>query len=133
AQIMARWPSFAEQLLEHTPYRAIISLPLQVTDGYRGAIDLFLVEPQRVRLVSLADAVTVTDQVGEALRTAERGEADAQYRSESPAPRWMRTAAASRRANVWVATGMAMGRSHLSAADALALLRSYAYGHDIDV
>jgi hypothetical protein len=133
AQIMNRWPSFAEQLLEHTPYRGVISLPLQVTDGSRGALDLFLVDPDRLLLVRLADAVAITDQVGEALRTGEQDDPDAQQESDLPAPSWLRTPAARRRANVWVAMGMAMGRFHLSATDALALLRSYAYGHDTDL
>lgn len=44
AAMRERWPVFAADLVAHTPYRCIISLPiLRTTPGGGGAIDLYLV------------------------------------------------------------------------------------------
>src|SRR5438309_1912838 len=62
-QLEQLWPQFSDELLRHTPFRAVIALPLVVTDEAFGAVDLFLADQDRLHSVSLSDAVTVTEQV----------------------------------------------------------------------
>jgi ANTAR domain len=123
------WPMFAQDLEEHTPFRAILALPLQISDTMRGALDLFFVDPGQIRAVSLADATTISDRIVEALAIARAVTGtEAPAWSDEPEPAWLLGPAAEDRALVWVAIGMAMTRFDLTAQDALALLRSYSYG-----
>lgn len=127
----ARWPAFTAELCRHTPYRAVMSLPVKAKD-FAGALDLFLVDPARIGRLSLADAVTITGEIGFALTIIEAmgqgGTAD-EFGDEL-GPSWLNTPSARNRRRVWVAAGVLMARHHLGATDAVALLRSYAYGHD---
>jgi hypothetical protein len=130
AEIQRRWPLFAEELFDKTPYRAILALPLAVTSAVRGAINLFLVDEQRVHDISLADASTVAERSGNALRDARAaGTAWVEAASGVPQPDWIESPAARDRTVVWLAMGMAMTRFELNAADALAMLQAYAYGN----
>jgi hypothetical protein len=124
-----RWPLFAQDLFEQTPFRAILAIPLAISSTMRGALDLFFTDPGRVGEVSLADAATVSDRIVEALVIA-RGLSgtEAPKWSGEPEPAWLLGPVAEDRALVWVAIGMAMTRFHITAPDALALLRAYSYG-----
>jgi hypothetical protein len=129
-QLQQVWPQYCDELFRHTPFRAIIALPLVVTGKAFGALDLFLTDQDRLEAVSLADAVTVTEQVRDVLSATQAiTESDPDPGTEMT-PMWLNTTSAHGRAQVWIAIGMLMARFRLSNADALALLRSYAYGHD---
>jgi GAF domain-containing protein len=133
-QLHRRWPLYTQELLEHTAYRAIIAMPLMISDGTRGALDMFLTEPGAMDAVSLVDAATVMDQIVEALTVA-RALGDSIV-SPAPAddelPAWLLGPTAQDRQITWIANGMLMTRYNITAPDALALLRAYAYGHDTD-
>jgi hypothetical protein len=124
------WPIFAEQLLAHTPYRAIISLPMELNTELSGAIDLFMTDEAQLHKVDLADAMVVARQATDALVIAQAIAAPTSPLTDEPELSWLRGPSAHRRTYVWAAMGMLMTRYHLTAPDALALLRSYAFGHD---
>jgi hypothetical protein len=130
-QLQERWPVFAKELFDHTPFQAIVALPLTLSPQLHGAMDLFLTEPAQLRAVSLADALTVTDQVLEVLIFAQDivGSREKAW-SDELEPAWLHGPAARARTNVWVAMGILMTRLDVNAPDALAVLRSYAYGRD---
>ncbi|MEP6851976.1 MAG: GAF and ANTAR domain-containing protein [bacterium] len=123
------WPAFTQELFAHTPYRAIMTLPLKIEQATYGAVDLYFTDAARVGEVSLADALTVTESVVEALAMARHIGATAVAEGYQE-PDWLQGPAARDRTYVWVAMGMVMARDCVTAPDALALLRAYAYGHD---
>ena len=131
AQLQERWPAYAKELFGRTPYRAIVALPLTLSPQLHGAVDLFLTEPAKLRAVSLADALTVTDQILDVLIFAQdiAGSQGGAW-SDEPEPAWLHGSAARARTSVWVAMGILMTRMDLTAPDALAVLRSYAYARD---
>jgi hypothetical protein len=134
AEIERRWPSYADQLSEHTPYRAVMSIPLASSENTRGTLDLFLVEESRLDQLSLSDALTVAQRVVEALTVARAiastPEVEVTDRDE---PAWLLGPASLDRQTVWVAMGMVMTRLDLDADAALALMRAYAFGSGTDV
>lgn len=134
AEMEDRWPSFADELFRHTPYRAIASLPIAITPRTFAALDLYGVDVASVSALSLADVTAVTEQVAEALAAAvgassqvERSDVDD---DEALLPSWLDVEPARDRTYVWVAMGMVMSQFHVTATDSVALLRSFAYGHD---
>jgi hypothetical protein len=128
-----RWPVYAEDLADRTPYRAVISLPLPLTAAFSGALDLYLEDVADVRAVRLADAAVVTDDIVSALLLAQGIHSARSDWTDRPEPAWMHSAAAVDRTNVWIAMGMVMTRHDLFAPDALATLRAYAFAHDSDL
>lgn len=140
AGMQARWPSFADELFRHTPYRAIVSLPVAITPQSFAALDLYFVDVAAVAALGLAGVTAVTAQVADALAAAAGTSSvdalqvdDDDQRDEGRLgliPMWLDTDPARDRTFVWVAMGMVMQQFRLSAADAVALLRSFAYGHD---
>jgi hypothetical protein len=127
-KILGSWPEYGQELFSRTPYAAVISLPLEISSGAHGALDLFLTEAPMLRQVSLADATAVQEQIVEAFQVAgAMADAD-EGLSEEPEPAWLHGPAARERIHVWIAMGMVMTRYGLVAADALALLRAHAYG-----
>ncbi|MCW2540585.1 MAG: uncharacterized protein JWN95_2310 [Frankiales bacterium] len=129
SEMAARWPMFTHELVERTPYRAIICLPLPLTSGLAGALDLYLEEPDQLRAVPIADASMVADQMTEALLAGLTMTGSVTPWSGDREPAWMHSPAARERVQAWVAMGMLMTRMSLSARDALTLLRAYAYSH----
>jgi GAF domain-containing protein len=129
-QMAATWPAYTAELLQRTPFTAIISLPLITADNSSGALDLFFTDAGRLQEVSLADATTITEQMTEALALAQQaGEQEPEtYAIGGVSPAWLQTTTAHVRAHVWIATGITMARFQVDASDAVALLRSYAYG-----
>jgi hypothetical protein len=129
ATLQARWPAFYDALVDRTPIRGTISLPLR--EGLRGigALDLYVVPPHDVAELSLRDALTVSAEIT-ATFSAEVG---ADSRS-GDGPRWLDAPAAERRAVVWQAIGFLNSGLGVTSADALALLRAHAYadGRDLD-
>jgi disulfide bond formation protein DsbB len=128
-EMAARWPTFADELARQTPYRAIICLPLPLTSGLTGALDLYLDDPDQLRAVPIADASIVADQMTDALLAGLTITGSMTSWSGDHEPAWMHSPAARERVQAWVAMGMLMTRMSLSAQNALALLRAYAYAH----
>ena len=130
AQLERRWPSFAQDLFEHTPYRATIALPLTLSAHTHGALDLFVVDPAHARSLSLADAATISERIVEALAIARAiTGSEAPRWSDDAEPAWLRNPGVESRRLVWVAIGMTMTRLDVTAQDGLSLLRAYAYSH----
>jgi hypothetical protein len=128
AEIRFRWPAFHDELVTRTAVRDIISLPLaDETRGF-GALDLYLVPPNDIRVVTLADALAVASEVVSVFFSragrADRGQ-------EGPA--WLDAPAAERRSLVWQAMGFVNAGLEISSADALALLRAHAYAEGLEL
>jgi hypothetical protein len=129
-QIAQRWPVFGGQFRTQTPFSATISLPLPLTDTLSGALDLYLLDAQRVEAVSLADTVTVGEEIVHALLIAQAIPGLLAGPSDAPEPAWLTSPSAQHRVEVWVAMGMVMAALDTPAANALARLRGYAYAQD---
>ena len=127
-KIIGSWPEYGQELFSQTPYGAVISLPLAITAGAHGALDLFLTDLPMLSRVSLADATAVQSQIVEAFQLAGASTSAEASRSDDPEPAWLHGPSARDRTHVWIAMGMVMTRYGLVAADALALLRAHAYG-----
>jgi hypothetical protein len=126
--ILQRWPSTHSYLTAHTPYRSVVSLPLNVAGRVGGALDLYLRGPSQAQAVDLTDAATVADCAC-AVLTANA----ATDTPDHPGPNWLHGPTPTRRMMVWTAIGMLNVRLQLTAADALARLRAYAYAHDLNL
>lgn len=127
AQILDCWPEYGQELFSHTPYDAVISLPLNIVDTATGALDLFFTDQPMLRQVSLAAATDVLGRISEAFQLSRSTTAAERNLSGVPEPAWLHGPSAQDRMHVWIAMGMVMTRFELGAADALALLRAYAY------
>jgi hypothetical protein len=125
-----RWPAFARLLARHTPYRAVVALPIGETLAGPGALDLFFTDESTVPELDVFEAMAVGD-----LTCAALGDA-AVWAPWSPrgGPAWLHGPTAQRRARVWTAIGRVSVARQLSAPAALDLLRSTARatGHTVD-
>lgn len=109
ADMQQRWPRFATSLLERTPYRSIVSVPLpRLGNGWRGALDLYLDQPTRAHVFGVAEACVVADLVAAELRTALEEE--------------QRTTT-----STWLALGMVAVERDTTAKGALELVREHAF------
>jgi GAF domain-containing protein len=134
AEDMARrWPTFADELFRRTPYRAIISVPLPLTDGLTGAMDAYILDPTDLEAVGIADIAVVTEEIVHALLVAQAITGSTASWTDELDPAWMHGPGAQTRRAVWLAIGMTMTRYDLSAPDSLSRLRAYAYAHETDV
>jgi hypothetical protein len=121
-----RWPAFAALLVESTPYRAVVALPLQPSLAGAGAIDLFFEDSDGVPKLDVFEAVAVGELVTSSLSDA------AVWSPWSPVsgPAWMTGPVPQRRAAVWEALGTVSMALDVTAREALALLRAAAYADD---
>jgi hypothetical protein len=130
ADLVRRWPAFAEMLTEHTPYHAVVALPLGETLAGKGALDLFFHEEASVPGLDVFEAMAVGDLVSSSL-----GEA-AVWSSWSPrgGPAWLHGPAARARATVWEAVGRVSMSLDTDTPSALDLLRAAAFsaGRSVD-
>ncbi len=119
-----RWPVFTDLLLDATPYRAVVALPLQPALAGTGAIDLYFRRADDVPGLDVFEALAVGELVTSALSDA------AVWSSWSPAegPEWLRGPTPQRRAAVWEAMGKLGVDLEVSATEALELMRGRAYG-----
>ena len=117
-----RWPAFARLLAEHTPYRAVVALPIGETLARPGAMDLFFTDENTVPDLDVFEAMAVGD-----LACAALGDA-AVWAPWSPrgGPAWLHGPAAESRARVWTAIGRVAMAREVSAPAALDVLRSAA-------
>ena len=125
-----RWPPFADLLLDRTPFRAVVALPMQGSLTAAGAIDLYFRHADAVPALDVFDALAVTELVGSALSDA----ALWSHWSPSRGPDWLHGPAAERRAAVWEAMAMLGLALELDAPAVLALMRGHAYaaGRSVD-
>jgi hypothetical protein len=130
ADIKRLWPLFAAGFFAQTPYRGALCIPLRLSPEMVGALDLFVTHPDDLAKISLTDAVTVSDQIIDALMIAQAITGSVGTFTEEPEPIWLQSGAVRDRTNVWVAMGMLMTRLGTTAPDALAVLRGYSYSHD---
>ena len=117
-----RWPAFARLLTEHTPYRAVVALPIGETLAGPGAMDLFFTDESTVPDLDVFEAMAVGD-----LACAALGDA-AVWAPWSPrgGPAWLHGPAAESRARVWTAIGCVAMAQEVSAPAALDVLRAAA-------
>jgi hypothetical protein len=122
ADLERRWPAFARLLAEHTPYRAVVALPIGETLAGPGALDLFFTDEAAVPQLDVFEAMAVGD-----LTCAALGDA-AVWAPWSPrgGPAWLHGPAAQRRALVWTAIGRVAMAQDTSAPAALDVLRTAA-------
>jgi hypothetical protein len=123
--IKRKWPIFHDELVRQTPYRAIVSLPLQLSRSTGGAVDLYQREPESVDDLDLTDMTVIMGRIVAALSWETTPKA-----ADVPGPGWLHGPTAQRRTRVWVAIGMINKTFDLPTADALARLRAYAYARD---
>jgi GAF domain/ANTAR domain len=126
-----RWPMFYDQLVTGTPFRSIIAVPLSVSDGVVGALDLYFHDPHGAQRLDIIDAVVVANQISSLLRSVSTNDPEPTSRDLS-APMYGPTA--QQRMRIWVASGVLMVHSKITGPDAMTLLRAYAYaeGKPID-
>jgi hypothetical protein len=121
-ELRRRWPAFSEKLLEATPYRGVVALPLQQALAGIGAVDLYFHRPERIAQLQIFEALAVGEFITAALsEAAVFSEWDA-----AEGPDWLRTPAAQRRAKVWQAMGRLSLRLDLEGPQTLDLMRAHA-------
>lgn len=125
-----RWPGFADLLIEHTPYRAVVALPLPESLNGLGAMDLLFTDPADVPKLQVFDAMAVAELV-----TSELAEAAvwSTWHAER-GPDWLHGPQARRRAAVWEAMGRLCLALETDSPTALDVLRAAAYssGRSVD-
>jgi hypothetical protein len=124
------WPVFADLLLTQTPFRAVVTLPLQPALAGAAALALFFEDDRRVPDLDVFESLAVGELVTSAL-------GDATVWSEwSPAegPEWLHGPTPQRRAAVWEAMGKISVELGVGAPVALDLMRgaAFAAGRTVD-
>lgn len=129
-ELRRRWPQFTELLVERTPYRAVVALPLQRALAGIGAIDLYFRRSERIAHLEVFDALAVGELITAALSDA----AVFSDWSLDAGPDWLHAPAPRRRALVWQAMGRLGVALGIEGPEALDLLRSHALatGRDLD-
>lgn len=118
------WPQYHGALLAHTPFRAVLSVPLDQGLQGMGALDLYFDDPDGIDAVEVSDVEVVARTVTSQLTDMPHD------RGEGRPPAWLDNPAVERRAQVWIAMGMLNTRFQLNSPDALALLRAYSYARN---
>jgi hypothetical protein len=125
-----RWPQFTEQLLERTPFRAVVAFPLLQALSGQGALDLFFRSSERIAGLDVFEAMAVGELITAALSEA----AVFSDWTADVGPGWLHAPSARRRGRVWQAMGRLCLQLDVDGPLAVDLLRSYALatGRDID-
>jgi hypothetical protein len=125
-----RWPSYAALLSAHTPFRAVVAMPLREDLAGSGAIDLYFTDPGRVTHLDVFTAHSVGDLVTAALSEAAVWSTWGYDRG----PEWLHGPDAERRALVWEAMGAVSLAQDVDTPGALGVLREHARrtGDDVD-
>ena len=131
AEVMAsRWPAFHRELVGHTPYRAIVSIPFSdpalggevAMDPYYDKPQLALTARHRTDIVNATAGVMAELAAGSGLDDP-----------LIPGPVWLDSEPVHTRTMVWTAMGMVGVALQLHSPDALAVLRGHAYSHNITI
>ncbi len=119
-----RWPAYTGLLFRATPFRAVVTLPLQPTLAGDLTIDLYFRRSEDVADLEVFEALAVGELVTSALSDA------AVWSSWSPAegPEWLRGPEPRRRTAVWEAMGRVSIELDVDIPVALDLLRAAASG-----
>ncbi|WP_448611777.1 ANTAR domain-containing protein [Geodermatophilus sp. URMC 60] len=122
SDLQRRWRPFARLLAQHTPYRAVVALPIGETLAGPGAMDLFFTDESTVTELDVFEAMAVGD-----LACAALGDA-AVWAPWSPegGPAWLHGPAARDRSLVWTAIGHVVLTRQLTEPAALDVLRAAA-------
>jgi hypothetical protein len=121
--LRARWPAFHDLLVQETPFRGVVALPLRYDLAGLGAMDLYFTDPADVATLDVLSAMGAGDLVSQALSEA----AVWSDWSAADGPPWLHGPAAERRALVWQAIGLTGLAHDVPAAEALDRLRAHAY------
>ncbi len=127
-----RWPLFYDQLTADTPFRSIIAVPIDVSAGVAGALDLYFRDPKAAGRFDIIDSVVVATQIGSLLRFASSA-ADESEPAGPRIPAWMYGPSADQRLRVWIASGLVMAHAKIDGPDALTLLRAFAYAEALSI
>jgi hypothetical protein len=124
SQAWSDWPTYAEQLVRHTPYRAVFAYPLLRAGLAIGSLSLY--RSSAGRLDDLNEfsglAACVADRLVEAELIVD---ADGE-----PEHQWMSGPTALRRRQVWLAQGLTLQANRITPGQALELLRAQAFSSD---
>jgi hypothetical protein len=129
-QIRNDWPVYYAELVNRTPYRSIVAVPITVTDNLTGALDLYFSSPTMAAYVTVTDAAVVAAQISNYLDISSSAPAPEMRWTGVKAPAWMYGPQARDRLRIWVAVGVLMSRHNLPAPDALSMLRAHAYSRN---
>lgn len=123
-----QWPTLHEELLARTPYRAILSLPIQRDRLAFGVLELYFRDPHAIELYEhWSWARTAAGTVADALLDP-AGSGRPGWDQD-----WLDSPAAISRNKVWQAIGLLIGALALSSSDALAYLRGYSFSRSMSV
>jgi hypothetical protein len=123
-----RWPVFHHELLQQTPYRTIISLPLQSPQQERfGALDLYSTDDD-----AFSDLIVdqLSTEVADPIAAILFDQPPTSHQHPDDPPAWLDSQPVRDRMTVWVAIGMLMEHRALTNTEALSMLRGHAYTHD---
>lgn len=130
-RVMEReWPAFHRELVAHTSFRSILSVPADQPElGGDAAMDLYYEHPScAVSEDDLEDVQDAIDIVAVFLTNDVEP-----HPGSDPSGSWLHSSPALAREQVWVALGMIGVGLHLNTMDALATLRGHAYSHGTTV
>ncbi|MDN5855110.1 MAG: GAF and ANTAR domain-containing protein [Actinomycetia bacterium] len=121
-----QWPIFAAAVVERTPIRALLALPMQWGTINLGVLDLYRTTPGMLNGPQLRDATSASDTAGLLLLGQQTDPGDGHWLDHSVL----------RYAVVHQATGMVTAQLGISAKDAFARLRAHAFAehrllHDV--
>lgn len=118
------WPTYADQLLQHTPYQGVFAYPLLKRGLAMGSLSLYRTadgEPE-----SLDEFTEVAACVTEKLLTAE----PLVTLDGEPEFPWLNGPTAQPRRQVWLAQGLTLQANRITPGQALELLRARAFSEN---
>jgi hypothetical protein len=122
ADMARRWPAFHDLLVQRTSYTAVASLPLRDRGRSFGALDLYFIDPGRLRELDTVAAVLTAGIVAEHLTLAAMIQPTGSQDMGSP---WFQAASGPRLAT-WQAVGMLLARQSIGTDEAVRRLRRWA-------
>lgn len=123
-----RWPLFHREVVAHTPFRSVASIPFRVPSrSLAGALDLYSVMPQGA--AAFATLAEINSGIVVPIASVLFEFPGDDHGDTYPRPNWLENDAAADRVNVWVAIGMLVEHARLESEDALSVLRAYAFSH----
>ena len=122
-ELAERWPVFHAQLVAHTPFRAVVAVPLRVPLAQFGTLDLMTRDPRGSDVLDLDEVDAVVAEIAHHLL------GQSIFAGEQDLP-WTRAPAAERRRWVFIACGMLNSALEINTDEALLLLQDYAFRTD---
>jgi hypothetical protein len=115
------WPTYSEQLVRLTPYRAVFAYPLLRSGEAMGSLSLYQSATGAPK--GLEEFTGIVTRVAEYLLDAKMLIDD----EGQPQHQWMNGATAVRRRRVWLAQGMTLQANRITPGQAMELLRAQAF------